>query len=108
MVNRVGSLRRMEAKITGDEQLEESRSQSPNDKYSVHSFHKQLFINYYVPDTILKTGDSSVNFSRKIFALVDLHSSMIPILYGNLKKKICVCTCVSVHMYVCIYVCVYI
>lgn len=92
----------MEAKITGDEQLEESRSQSPNDKHSVHSLHKKLFINYYVPDTILKTGDSSVNFSRKIFALVDLHSSMIPILYGNLKKRTCARMCVFTYM--CVYI----
>lgn len=45
---RIGSLRRMEVKLTGDEQVEKARGPSPNDMYS---FILQKVIDYYVPDT---------------------------------------------------------
>ena len=31
----------------------------------IYSFHKQLLTNYYVPDTIVNTGDSAANIAEK-------------------------------------------
>lgn len=76
-------------KTTRDEQVKESRSQFLNGMYSVHSFIPQTVINYHVRDTIVNTANRAANRAEKNLWPGGLTFYLVPILHGNLKKRIC-------------------